>query len=360
MFSGIGEPDMLQKIIQTLGFLVLVLGLLGFGSVQAQDLVIPEREIKNITGDLYSFRQGRHLGLFLVTEEGIVVVDPTNFNAAAWLKDQLNERFGLPVKYVIYSHSHNDHASGGDVFADTAIFIGHKNIEKNLQRPAEDAPLLPREQLWDENGDGRIQESEAGGYIGMDIAPDGFPRYDVDQNGWLSRAEIWAARFGGGTVRAPDIYYSDHASISLGGKTIELHYLGENHSDDMTVTFFPEERVIHTVDSLIPNRLPWRSLDGGFLPEWIDWLYAVAELDFDTVVPGHESPGTKEDVLEQAVYLEELRDAVQAAIDEGKTLEEMVDTILMEDYADMIEYDLSRARNVIGAYEILMSSEVQH
>jgi glyoxylase-like metal-dependent hydrolase (beta-lactamase superfamily II) len=327
-----------------------------YAPVQAQD-VAPEREITNIRGDLYSFRQGRHLGMFLVTEEGIVVLDPTNHEAAGWLKEQLDERFGLPVKYVIYSHSHNDHASGGDVFADTAIFVGHENIEKNLQRPSDDAPLLAREQLWDSNGDGRIQESEAGGYIGVDIAPDAFARYDVDQSGWLSRAEIWAARFGGGTVRAPDIYYSDYATIRLGGKTVELHYLGYNHSDDMTVVRFTEERVIHTVDSLTPNRLPWRTLDGVFLPEWINWLYAVAELDFDIVVPGHESPGTKEDVLEQAVYLEELRDAVAAAIAEGKSVEEMVDTILMGDYADMIEYESSRALNVLGVYELLITAQ---
>lgn len=343
-----------------LGCLLLASVLVSCGSVQTQGGEQPDRAITNITGDLYSFRQGRHLGVFLVTSEGILVVDPTNHEAATWLKGQLDERFGLPVKYVIYSHSHNDHASGADVFADTATIIGHINIEKNLQRPAEDAALLPREQLWDVNDDGRIQESEAGGYIGLDIAPDGFARYDVDQNGWLSRAEIWASRFGGGTVRAPDIYYSDRLSLTLGGKTVELYYLGKNHSDDMTVTLFHEERVIHTVDSLIPNRLPWRSLDGGFLPDWIDWLYAVAELDFDIVVPGHESPGTKEDVLEQAVYLEELQDAVQAAIAEGKTLEEMVDTILMEDYVDMIEYDLSRERNVIGAYEIIISNQGQH
>jgi glyoxylase-like metal-dependent hydrolase (beta-lactamase superfamily II) len=125
----------------------------------------------------------------------------------------------------------------------------------------------------------------------------------------------------------------------------------------MTVVRFTEERVIHTVDSLTPNRLPWRTLDGVFLPEWINWLYAVAELDFDIVVPGHESPGTKEDVLEQAVYLEELRDAVAAAIAEGKSVEEMVDTILMGDYADMIEYESSRALNVLGVYELLITAQ---
>jgi glyoxylase-like metal-dependent hydrolase (beta-lactamase superfamily II) len=85
----------------------------------------PEREITNVTGDLYRFREVRHVGMFLVTPDGIIVVDPTNPGLAQWLKDELDERFGLPVRYVIYSHAHNDHASGGEVFADTATFLAN-------------------------------------------------------------------------------------------------------------------------------------------------------------------------------------------------------------------------------------------
>ena len=80
----------------------------GFGMGEG----LPRHEITNVTGDLYRFRQTRHFGMFLVTADGIILVDPTNSEAAAWLKEQLDERFGLPVKYVIYSHGHNDHASG--------------------------------------------------------------------------------------------------------------------------------------------------------------------------------------------------------------------------------------------------------
>ena len=131
----------------------------GFGTGEG----LPRHEITNVVGDLYRFRQVRHFGMFLVTADGIVVVDPTNSEAAAWLKEQLDERFGLPVRYVIYSHSHNDHSSGGEVFADTATIIGHVNMRKNLQSPAADAALLPREQLWDTNHDGLLQKTEAEG-----------------------------------------------------------------------------------------------------------------------------------------------------------------------------------------------------
>jgi|SaaInlV_100m_DNA_5_1039725.scaffolds.fasta_scaffold02558_7 glyoxylase-like metal-dependent hydrolase (beta-lactamase superfamily II) len=351
---------MFSKTVQFVSWAVIAVGLSFSGLIQAQNTAEPEPVITNITGDLYSFRQGRHLGMFLVTEEGIILVDPTNPEVAGWLKEQLDERFAVPVKYVLYSHSHNDHAGGGDVFADTAIFVGHENMRANLIRPADDAPLLAREQLWDANGDGRIQQSEAGGYTGVDTGPSGFARFDVDQNGWLSRAEIWAARFGGPTVRAPDLYYSDKLTLSLGGKSVELHYLGKNHTDDMSVILFPAERTIYTVDALIPNRLPWQSLDASYLPDWVTWLQRVEKLDFDVVVPGHESPGTKAHVAEQARYMAELYEAVSSGIAAGKSVDELVDTVLMEDYRDLIEYESSRASNVLGAYEILMSTPGQH
>ena len=344
-----------------IGLSILAIGFASIGGAVAQSATedVPDREITNIAGDLYRFRHIRHSGMFLVTPKGIIVVDPTFPSVAFWLKEELDERFELPVKYVIYSHTHLDHAGGGNVFAATATFIAHENTRANLQRPDDDAPLLPREQLWDVNGDGKIQESEAGGYVGVDHAGE-FEKFDTDSNGSLSRAEIWAARFGGSTVRLPDIYYSEKASISLGGKTVELHYTGRNHSDDMTVVYFPAERTIYTADFLTPNRPARTVLDGGFLPEWIDSLKQVEQLDFDIVVPAHESPGTKAQVLEQTRYLEDLYAAVSAGIAAGMTVEEMVDTILMEDYSHLIEYEYSRAGNVIGAYEILMSTPGEH
>jgi glyoxylase-like metal-dependent hydrolase (beta-lactamase superfamily II) len=343
------------------GFLVATV-LLGFTSVapaQSNAVRVPERVITNITGDLYSFRQDRHIGMFLVTSAGIVVVDPTSPEVAAWLKTQLDERFGLPVKYVIYSHSHNDHAGGGDVFAKTATFIGHENMRTNLQRPRDDAPLLPREKLWDKNDDGKIQQSEAGGYIGVDNGPAAFAKFDTDASGALSRAEIWAARSGGSTVRTPDMYFSDQLFITVGGKTVELHYTGKNHTDDMTVVLFPAERTIYTADFLTPNRLARTVLDGGYLPDWVASLQKVEQLEFDIVVPAHEAPGTKAQVSEQVRYMEELYSAVSNGIAAGKSADELVATVLMKNYSHLIEYEFSRAGNVRGAYEILMSTPSQ-
>lgn len=320
----------------------------GFGSGAG----LPRNEITHVTGDLYRFRDVRHFGMFLVTPDGIIIVDPTNSQASAWLKTQLDERFGLPVRYVIYSHTHNDHASGGEAFAETATFIGHENMRHNLQKPAPDAPLPPRERLWDTNGDGLMQRAEVAGSAYQNA----FDNLDTNADGALSRTEMWERQFGGEQV-PPDIYYSDQATITLGGKTVELHYTGRNHSDDMTVVLFPEERTIYTVDFLTPKRPPRTTLYGGYFPDWVESLRQVEKLGFDIISPGHELPGTKEDVIEQRRYMEALVAAVTAGIAEGKSKEALVDTILMEDYSHLIEYDVSRAGNVIGVYETLMSNK---
>ena len=248
----------------TLCLALLIVGVSGLiHSAQAQQGLgsgegLPRHEITHLTGDLYRFRQIRDFGMFLVTPDGIIVVDPMNTEMATWLKTELDERYGVPVKYVIYSHHHNDHASGGEVFADTATFVGHENMRRNMQPPSADTPLNPRQQLWDANGDGLIQLDEA---IGTAHHAE-FDSLDTNTDGGMSHAEMWMRRSGGAQV-PPDIYYSDKASITLGGKTVELHYTGRNHTDDMTVLLFPEERVIHAVDYLTPKRPPAFSPTGS-------------------------------------------------------------------------------------------------
>src|SRR5688500_16019874 len=69
------------------------------------------RAIGNLTGDVYFARLDDYVSAFMVTPDGIVLVEPFGTDFATWLKAELDSRFGVPVKYVIYSHSHADHSS---------------------------------------------------------------------------------------------------------------------------------------------------------------------------------------------------------------------------------------------------------
>ena len=110
-------------------------------AAQYQQTQFKGKEIGKLTGDVYFARMDDYVSVFMVTPDGIVLVEPSGTEFATWLKAELARRFTVPVKYVIYSHSHWDHASGGAVYADTARFIGHENMLKNVAMPAATTPL---------------------------------------------------------------------------------------------------------------------------------------------------------------------------------------------------------------------------
>src|SRR5438094_5861168 len=121
------------------------------------------QEIGKLTGDVYYARMDDYVSAFMVTTDGIILVEPIGTEMATWLKGELTRRFTVPVKYVIYSHSHWDHASGGAVYADTARFIGQENMLKNIAMPPASTPLPQNVRAQDTNGNGRIELSEAQG-----------------------------------------------------------------------------------------------------------------------------------------------------------------------------------------------------
>ena len=97
-------------------------------------------------------------------------------------QSRTRQAFPRPVKYVIYSHSHWDHASGGSVYADTARFIGHENMLKNIAMPPANTPLPANVRAQDTNGNGTIEPSEAQGNLKTM-----FSMYDANKDGVAER-----------------------------------------------------------------------------------------------------------------------------------------------------------------------------
>jgi len=91
-----------------------------------------KRSIEKVAGDVYRFQNNFHFSLVVLTDEGVVVVDPINAEAAKWLKNELGSMTDRPVSHLIYSHSHGDHASGGLVFANEATVIAHANAPEAI------------------------------------------------------------------------------------------------------------------------------------------------------------------------------------------------------------------------------------
>ncbi len=113
-------------LARTIRLTTALIGLLVIATMAvAQDA---KREITNVAGDVYRFQNNFHYSLVTVTDGGVVIVDPINAGAAAWLKDNLSTITDKPITHLIYSHSHLDHASGGSVLQDAgATVIAQEN-----------------------------------------------------------------------------------------------------------------------------------------------------------------------------------------------------------------------------------------
>jgi|SRR5215472_894258 glyoxylase-like metal-dependent hydrolase (beta-lactamase superfamily II) len=301
------------------------------------------QEIGKLTGDVYYARMDDYVSVFLVTPDGIVLAEPIGTEFATWLKAELDKRFHVPVKYVIYSHSHWDHASGAAVYADTARLIGHENMLKNIAMPPGNTPLPANVRAMDKNGDGTIQPEEAQGNLKTM-----FSLYDADHNGSLSGAEI--ARGPIEFVRAPDLTYTDRLTIRLGGKRVEVISRPIAHADDNTlVRFVDGGNVLFASDWITVHRIPF----GAISPDEIPLVQAVEGMDFEYFVCSHGALGKKADVSANLRYREDLRDAVARAIAAGQTLEQAQASVLMENYKDWEFYDVQRPQNVAGTYRAL-------
>ncbi len=297
----------------------------------------PIGEIIQLTGDLYEARSSFHNTVFLVTTDGIILADPISEEFAEWLKAEFSERFGSTVKYVIYSHHHPDHASGGTVFTDTATFVGHEQVAAALNEtfPRDAAP-------FDLNGDGKLDRSEATDHA----YPANFDRYDRNGDGSLTGAEINAE------IAPPDIVYSDHMTITLGDSRVELMHPGRAHSDDMTVLLFPDQRAVFGVDFLHVKRFP-STLYGYPVAQYVDAITKVQALDFDILIPGHGDVGKKSDLVLFLDFLRALDSAVANGIAAGTSLDEMRENLFFPGYEDWLLYDERRVNLIAETYELL-------
>ena len=170
-----------------------------FWSAQASAQFLP-RGITQATDNLYWAHLDSHRVAFLVTDEGVILADTISTEFSTWLKGEIESRFGVPVRYVLYSHHHWDHVSGGAVFEDTATFIGHENMLPNLER-----------------------------------AGDEFAE-----------------------VRPPDETFRDEMTVTLGGQEARLIHVGSMiHTDDMSAILFElaqkGDADMEAADSVQPN-----------------------------------------------------------------------------------------------------------
>jgi glyoxylase-like metal-dependent hydrolase (beta-lactamase superfamily II) len=144
-------------------------------------------------------------------------------------------------------------------------------------------------------------------------------------------------------VVIPDETVDNNRTITLGGTTLELIYLGLNHSDNSLVMRLPKERIIFAVDFIPVGTLPARGMIDSYPLEWEDSIKKVLAMDWDRLIPGHPGPGgrlgTKKDAQDMLTFLQDVSAEVRTAAREGKCWDTVEKEMKLPKYASYPNYE---------------------
>lgn len=229
-------------------------------------------DIKNPSPAGNSF--GANAGV-VIGKDAVLVID-TLISAKHGKKliAQIKEVTDKPIKYVVNTHSHLDHAWGNCEFAKLdAVIIG-----KKAEKITEEA----------------VNQMIAGAAM-FGLTPE-----DME----------------GTTAKLPDMDIDQKPEVDLGGVTAAFKYYGPSHNMDSITVHVKEDNVLFVGDIVFNKYHPY--LGDADIPAWVEVLSALGEIDAAVIVPGHGPAATKEDLRDLALYLTAF-DKHAKILSEGKT-----------------------------------------
>ena len=275
-------------------------------------------EFEQVAPDLYfNYDHGGSNSAILITEEGVLVVDTRMHpDDAELLLAEIRTHTDAPIKYVINTQFHGDHYMGNKVFArEGATFIAHTDTK---------AVILERFE------------------------------YEVNSRPFASRGQDSSEV----ELVLPDILFNTPLNLTLGGRPIELLYIGAGQNEGDTLVHFPHARAMHS-GGVFHNR-SWAntsytpSFDG-----WVNVLTAMQDIDVDTYLPPHGPLATKKDLEAFTQFITKLNSSVKSAVTAGTPLAEMLQNLTFDEYSEWRGYD-RRERNLTAMHELMTTGEAQY
>ncbi len=215
----------------------------------------------------------------IVNRDDVVIVDShISPESARVMMHELKAITDKPVRYLINTHFHYDHANGNQVFGPPVDIIGHEYTRRRLT-----GDILERGMFADllKAMPKQLDDLKARAASEQDAAA----QTRLEQQ--LRVQTAFAGSLKDLKVTPPTVTIDDRLTLFSGDREIRLLYLGRGHTGGDLVVFLPKERVLCTGDLLVTGTA---KLIDGFVNEWPDALGKLRPLDFVDVIPGHGEP----------------------------------------------------------------------
>ncbi|MFZ6653812.1 MBL fold metallo-hydrolase [Undibacterium sp. TJN19] len=236
---------------------LLPLAVLACVTVFAQASTTKGYTLKEIRGGVYFLSDGAYNTIFIVADQGVIVVDPLPTLGKKYLQ-AIAEVTPLPVVYIIYSHEHLDHIGAATLFPASAKIIAQTETRRALEK-ANDArrPL-------------------------------------------------------------PDISFDQSYRLQLGNQEVLLEYAGSNHTAGNIVIHLPRQKILMLVDVIYPGHAPYPNLGvASDISGTLAVNRAALNYDFTDFVGGHVGQtGERKDVQTSLEFLNAVESTARQVLTE--------------------------------------------
>jgi len=254
--------------------------------------------ITKINNQLYQISGGGSNSYFYISNYEVVVIDAKiGVEYARQMLEKIREITEKPVRYLLITHHDGDHSRGIPVFEPPVNIFIHDNAFIHLQELEQNSNLI------------------------------------------LKNLNI--------------IHFRNNITIKLSNDELELYYFGPAHTDGDIVVYIPKYKTAVVGDLYLNDVNTFvKSESGGNFYNLETALLRICQLDIEYVLSGHNDLSTKEDLLQVLNYFIKIRTLVSQYINEGKSLEETLESISFSQFKDEAGYNTEESfrQNIIDFY----------
>jgi cyclase len=273
-----------------------------YSSISATDKTIPFGGCNNI---------------WVVFKDYVFVVDANFPKEAGDVIADIKKTTKKPIKYVLDTHHHGDHAYGNCIWAkEGAQIIASKPTTRLLKTS------------------GPKQWAEASmGPMGRD---------DLKKN----------------ELKQADITFEDSYVLDDGTQRVEIYAYGHAHTSGDAVAYLPKQKVLCTGDACVNGAFNFMGhANSG---SWITCLEKMQKLDVDVVCPGHGKVANRALLGTQKRYFADMRTQIKKGIDDKKSLDDITAGLAMPWYKEWTGMEARDIKdNVKHVYEEL-TGKIDH
>ncbi len=253
----------------------LVAMLLSIGNAFAHGFDNVGIKVHPVAGQVYYIEgRGGNIGLF-IGDDGVFLIDDQFAPLTERIVDAIRTLSDKPIRFLINTHMHPDHTGGNENFGNMGTLIfGHDNVRSQM-------------------------------------------------------------KISGYTQEPPLVTYSQDLSFHINGETVHVFKTPDAHTNGDSYIHFTGSNVIHAGDVYRTTSYPYvDTTNGGSFLGTIEATKLLADVaDADTkIIPGHGDISNRSEVTDVLGMLQTIRDRVQAAIQDGKSLDETQAAGLTKEY----------------------------